>query len=158
MDLLEFAVTGDTGEALPPLPARLSELGRPDVTAELPRRTFRFSSMMMRHAINGREFELERVDEVVPRGQPEVWSIINESGLPHPVHVHAGQFRVVARRGGRDRVMPWERGLKDTVLVFPGERVDLRVQFDDYPGLFLLHCHNLEHEDMGMMANFEVEA
>ena len=47
-------------------------------------------------------------------------------------------------------------GLKDTVLVYPGERVDVGVRFDDYAGLFLLHCHNLEHEDAGMMMNFEV--
>jgi FtsP/CotA-like multicopper oxidase with cupredoxin domain len=51
--------------------------------------------------------------------------------------------------------MPWETGLKDTVLTLPGEQVDVAVRFF-YPGVFLLHCHNLEHEDMGMMINYEV--
>jgi FtsP/CotA-like multicopper oxidase with cupredoxin domain len=51
--------------------------------------------------------------------------------------------------------MPWETGLKDTVLTLPGERVEVAVRFV-YPGTFLLHCHNLEHEDMGMMINYEV--
>jgi FtsP/CotA-like multicopper oxidase with cupredoxin domain len=46
---------------------------------------------------------------------------------------------------------------KDTVLLMPGERVKLLVRFGDYAGLFLYHCHNLEHEDMGMMRNFLVE-
>ena len=77
--------------------------------------------------------------------------------LPHPIHVHAGQFRVLSRTGGRNRLMPWEAGLKDTVLTHPGETVNVAVRFDRYPGLFLFHCHNLEHEDMGMMANFRVE-
>ena len=53
--------------------------------------------------------------------------------------------------------MPWESGLKDTVLVLPGERVEVVVRFQAHRGLFLMHCHNLEHEDMGMMLNFRVE-
>ncbi len=52
--------------------------------------------------------------------------------------------------------MPWESGLKNTVLVLPNERVEVAVRFNEHPGLFLMHCHNLEHEDMGMMLNFEV--
>lgn len=48
-----------------------------------------------------------------------------------------------------------ETGFKDTVLVLPGERVDVAMRFVR-PGVFLLHCHNLEHEDAGMMLNFEV--
>jgi FtsP/CotA-like multicopper oxidase with cupredoxin domain len=111
--------------------------------------------MMMSHTINGRSFELARVDERVPLGRTEVWTFVNESGLPHPVHVHGGQFRVLSRAGGRARVMSWETGPKDTVLVLPGERVDVALRFV-FPGLFLLHCHNLEHEDSGMMLNFEV--
>jgi FtsP/CotA-like multicopper oxidase with cupredoxin domain len=50
-----------------------------------------------------------------------------------------------------------DEGWKDTVLLMPGERIKLLVRFEDYPGLFLYHCHNLEHEDMGMMRNYLVE-
>jgi FtsP/CotA-like multicopper oxidase with cupredoxin domain len=53
--------------------------------------------------------------------------------------------------------MPWERGLKDTVLVLPGERVSVAATFDSYRGRFLMHCHNMIHEDMGMMLNFAIE-
>jgi FtsP/CotA-like multicopper oxidase with cupredoxin domain len=49
-------------------------------------------------------------------------------------------------------------GWKDTVLLMPGEKVQVDVTFKDFTGLFLYHCHNLEHEDMGMMRNFEVRA
>jgi len=156
MDLLDFVVLDSPVESHPPLPTRLSTISRPAVDADTPRRTFRFNSMMMNHTINGRTFDMDRVDERVPLGQTEVWTLVNESEFPHPVHVHAGQFRVLSRAGGRDRVMAWETGLKDTVLVFPQERVEVAVRFPDHPGLFLLHCHNLEHEDMGMMLNFEV--
>jgi FtsP/CotA-like multicopper oxidase with cupredoxin domain len=155
MDLLELVVQDGAPESAPPLPERLAEIPAPGVGSDSPRRNFRFASMMMSHTINGRAFDLERVDERVRLGQTEVWTYLNESELPHPVHVHGGQFRLLARSGGRGRLMPWETGFKDTILVLPGERVDFAVRFV-YPGLFLLHCHNLEHEDSGMMLNFEV--
>jgi FtsP/CotA-like multicopper oxidase with cupredoxin domain len=156
MDLLEFVVQESPADPGPALSTRFSDVpGRGDVTAATPRRTFAFQSMMMNHTINGRTFDMVRVDERVRMNQTEVWTFVNESELPHPVHVHAGQFRVLSRTGGRSRVMPWETGLKDTVLTLPGERVDVAVRFV-HPGIFLLHCHNLEHEDMGMMINYEV--
>jgi FtsP/CotA-like multicopper oxidase with cupredoxin domain len=156
IDLLEFVVQDSPAEPSPPLAARFPDVpGRGEITADTPRRTFAFQSMMMNHTINGRSFEMERIDERVRMNQTEVWTFVNDSELPHPVHVHAGQFRLLSRTGGRGQVMPWEAGLKDTVLTLPGERVDLVVRFV-YPGVFLLHCHNLEHEDMGLMLNFEV--
>jgi FtsP/CotA-like multicopper oxidase with cupredoxin domain len=155
MDLLELVVTDSIAAAVPPLPSRLTAVPKLEVASGARRRSFRFESMMMRHTINGRSFALDRVDERVPIGETEVWTFSNASGLPHPVHAHGGQFQVLSRAGGRARRMPWETGLKDTVLVLPGESVDVAVRFV-FPGLFLLHCHNLEHEDGGMMANFEV--
>lgn len=156
MDLVEFVVQEGPPISGPPLPERFSDVPtRGDITADTPRQTFRFQSMMMRHTINGLQFDMQRVDARIRRNQTEVWTFVNESDLPHPVHVHAGQFRVLSRSGGRNRLMPWEMGLKDTVLTLPGEQVDVAVRFF-YPGTFLLHCHNLEHEDMGMMINYEV--
>jgi len=156
MDLLELVVQEGPAEVAPPLPGRFADVpSRGEVTAATPRKTFRFNSMMMSHTINGLTFDMARVDARVRRNETEVWTFVNESELPHPVHVHAGQFRVLSRTGGRGRLMPWETGLKDTVLTRPGEAVDVAVRFV-YPGTFLLHCHNLEHEDMGMMINYEV--
>ncbi len=76
---------------------------------------------------------------------------------PHP-HRNTGlQFKVLGRLGTPfgDVV---DAGWKDTVLIMPGERVRLQMRFADHPGLFLYHCHNLEHEDMGMMRNYYVRA
>jgi len=156
LPLARFRVGGAPLEPAAELPALLRQLAPITDVGALPTRQFRFESAMMRHAINGREFEMDRVDVRVGLDRPELWSFINDSALPHPVHVHLGAFRVVDRRGGRGVLMPWETGTKDTVLVWPGERVDVRVHFREHAGLYLLHCHNLEHEDAGMMANFEV--
>ena len=156
MDLVTFVVSDERGEPLRPLPDRLSRLTAPALGSDVRRRTFRFDSGMMQHVINGRSFAMDRVDHEIPLGTTEVWQIVNQSGFAHPVHVHAGQFRVLARTGNREGLMPWEGGLKDTVLVLPQETVEIAVRFDRYPGVFLMHCHNLEHEDAGMMGLFEV--
>lgn len=62
----------------------------------------------------------------------------------------------VSRRGCGAR-MPWESGRKDTVRIWPNKTVEVAARFTARRGLFLLHCHHLEHEDMGMMANILVE-
>ena len=85
--------------------------------------------------------------------------------MGHPIHIHGQQFQVLERSVDAAFGEPWhtvehgyvDEGWKDTVMLMPGERVRLLKRFDDYPGLFLYHCHNLEHEDMGMMRNFRLE-
>ncbi len=104
--------------------------------------------------INGRSFDPERIDVRAERGVLELWEVANASGEPHPFHVHATQFRVVSRSSGP--LAPHELGFKDTVLVWPSETVVLAVRFERAAGLYVLHCHNLEHEDAGMMLNLEV--
>lgn len=63
---------------------------------------------------------------------------------------------VISRSGGRAQLYPWEGGWKDTVLLEDNETVEVLIRFDAYKGIYLMHCHKLEHEDLGMMANFEV--
>jgi FtsP/CotA-like multicopper oxidase with cupredoxin domain len=160
MDLLEFRVTKqvrDTTRIPTRLPAIGPDFALPDPAQAQHTRTFRFNSRMMDHMINDKLFAMERVDETVPFGRTEIWRFVNESNFTHPVHLHATHFRVVSRTGGRGVLMPWEAGRKDTVLIWPNETVEVAVRFTAQRGLFLLHCHNLEHEDMGMMANILVE-
>ena len=136
-------------------------------------RVIRVTASGMRWSLNGRVFEMEGVapDEIVRMGTTEVWEFINEAGMhmmgamPHPLHVHGVQFRIIDRRVHPSAMAAWrsvsdghvDEGWKDTVLVMPGERVRVLMRFESYPGLFLYHCHNLEHEDMGMMRNFLIK-
>ncbi|OBI81372.1 multicopper oxidase family protein [Mycobacterium sp. 1245805.9] len=83
-------------------------------------------------------------------GDVEIWRFITD--IRHPIHVHLNHFQVLSRNNrppGR-----YDRGWKDTVDVAPSEAVEVAVQFTDYRGTYLVHCHNLEHEDMAMMADF----
>ena len=137
-------------------------------------RVFSVTANRMEWGFNGRVFEMEEVaeDEVVKLGTTEVWQFENEAtmgmmgGMPHPIHVHGVQYRVVGRSVQPGAKAVWnslsagfvDEGWKDVVLVMPGERVQVLIRFNDYPGLFVYHCHNLEHEDMGMMRNFLIKA
>ncbi|GAA4465101.1 multicopper oxidase family protein [Nibrella saemangeumensis] len=107
------------------------------------------------HTINGKVYSMDRIDETVKLGDTEIWDFDNKGDEPHPMHLHSTFFQVLSRVGGRNTLFANEKGWKDTVLVMPGERVRVICRFDK-PGLFVAHCHNLEHEDDGMMLNFRV--
>ena len=162
MDLMQLVVRGKVKNA-GSIPERLLPVRGPDPADSVNEREFILTSdrdeqtrTMMAHQINGLGYRMDRIDEQVPFRQTEIWTFENKRNFSHPIHLHATHFRVLSRTGGRNRVMPWEQGLKDTVLVHPEEKVRVAVRFDAYPGLFLLHCHNLEHEDSGMMLNIQV--
>ena len=149
-DLLEFVVVrpvNDSGT----LPATLSTI--PPLWNPVRTRSFQFEAMSK---INGLEYEIGRIDFRVPLGETELWRFSTKGNAPHPVHVHGASFQVQGRTGGRGQVFPWERGWKDTVLLEDGETVEVLIRFEAFKGIYLLHCHKLEHEDMGMMSNFEV--
>ena len=126
----------------------------------------------MQWMLAGRTFSMDGVaaDETVAAGSTHVWEFVNQSNgmmgmgmgmeTAHPIHIHGRQFRVLDRRGGRTtnalREGIVDAGWRDTVLVLPGETVRTQVTFTSHPGLYLYHCHILEHEDMGMMRNFRV--
>lgn len=85
----------------------------------------------------------------------EIWEIENSSGgWFHPIHLHLVDFRVLSRNGRPPR--PEERGPKDTVYVGEGETVRVLIKFEGQRGRYMIHCHNLSHEDHDMMSQFEV--
>ncbi len=108
--------------------------------------------------INGQIYDMADPGQDVPKGVTERWRFTTKGNAPHPVHVHGAYFQVQSRVGGRGQLFPWEAGWKDTVLLEDGEEVEVLIRFDHtaVSGLYLMHCHKLEHEDMGMMANFTV--
>jgi FtsP/CotA-like multicopper oxidase with cupredoxin domain len=150
-DLIAFVGTGTLGVAYSP-PATLSTIA-PLSGPSQPTRTFTFDGMSR---INGLEYDLNRIDFRVPFGITERWRFQTGGNAPHPVHVHGTSFQVVSRTGGRAKLFPWEGGWKDTVLLNDKETVDVLIRFNGYRGLYVMHCHQLEHESMGMMSNFEV--
>jgi spore coat protein A len=96
-------------------------------------------------------------------GATEEWVMYNVTEDAHPIHVHLVQFEVVGRQAigggpsvaGSDDPLPWETGFKDTVIAYPGEITRVKARFD-VPGLFVWHCHIVEHEDNEMMRPYHV--
>ncbi len=111
----------------------------------------------MSFTINGKSFDMARIDEYVTANASEIWEIRNMSPMAHPFHAHAIQWQILDRNGvaasGADL------GWKDTVLVQPGQTVRFIGKFEPVNvGTYMYHCHILEHEDAGMMGMFEVLA
>lgn len=141
------------------LPATLTRRETPTDSSATRRRDFVMSSMGRggRLTINGRTMDMNRIDEQVKLGTTEVWRISSQGmmmSMPHNFHVHGLQFQILSINGSRPE--PHLRGPKDTVLLYPGDTVEILLEFEDYTGVFMYHCHLLEHEDEGMMGQFEV--
>jgi spore coat protein A len=105
--------------------------------------------------INGRVFDPARVD-VRPRlGSTERWTFVNRSNRVHPMHIHGFLFRILSRSSSRvsaaDRL-----GWKDTIGVLPNETATVLAWFAPYAGMYVFHCHALEHADKAMMLQLEV--
>jgi FtsP/CotA-like multicopper oxidase with cupredoxin domain len=115
---------------------------------------------------------MDPISENPDVGDTEVWEFYNFTADAHPMHVHEVMFEVVDRQGitfeeemghviniqlvGNPRPSePWEHGLKDTVIAYPGEVTRIRARFDT-PGQFVWHCHIVEHEDNEMMRPYRI--
>ncbi|MDQ6654959.1 MAG: multicopper oxidase domain-containing protein, partial [Verrucomicrobiota bacterium] len=150
--LLKFRVTQhvtDTSvipSTLRPLPL----VGQPTVT-----RQFSFDYTSGHWTINGQQFDPNRTDAHPVLGATERWIFTNPTGSTHLVHIHDVDQQCVSRNGGPCR--PYET-MKETWSVASGETLELKMRFTDHLGLYMLHCHILEHEDDGMMTQFEVVA
>jgi bilirubin oxidase len=166
--LATLQVTAPTANAVTSIPATLNNIvrmSRSEATVE------NRLTLMIPPSINGKFFELEVINITATLDTVELWSVFNQSDEPHPIHIHGSPFQVLARDapppvdgkplpdGG---VVPpdYEQGWKDTVIVHPGERVDLIKRVYDYAdpnSPFMYHCHLLEHEDDGMMGQYIVK-
>jgi len=153
------------------VPATLSKLPPAKVQAGAPRRIKLAQDGKGKWTINGQVYDPKTNALTVKRGAAESWLIENErASMPHPMHIHGFQFRVLERRGspaqvralaGAHGLLPQDLGLIDTVHVWPGESA--RVAFDfshPYSGDqdYVFHCHNLEHAELGMMIRYRVTA
>jgi FtsP/CotA-like multicopper oxidase with cupredoxin domain len=108
--------------------------------------------------INGKTFDPNRSDHQVKKGTAEIWTIRNiasQSNWTHPVHIHFEEFRVLTRNGAPP-TNPLETGRKDVIRMPPGNQVQLFLQFRDFTGRYLIHCHNMDHEDVFMMVRWDI--
>ncbi|MEA5360600.1 multicopper oxidase domain-containing protein [Amycolatopsis sp., V23-08] len=135
------------------VPAKLSEIAPLDRASATTTRDFLFQKSSGAWTINGAPYTPGRDLARARLGTTEVWRFTSD--VHHPVHLHLNHFQVLSRNGRPPG--PYDAGWKDTVDVRPSEAVEVAVKFTGYAGRYMLHCHNLEHEDMAMMADFSTE-
>jgi FtsP/CotA-like multicopper oxidase with cupredoxin domain len=99
-----------------------------------------------------------RISAAPKYGTREVWTLKNGGGgWDHPIHIHFEEGQILARNGDPPQVPSWEKGRKDVYRLRPGGSVTLTMQFRDWGGMFMEHCHNTVHEDNAMLLRWEVD-
>jgi spore coat protein A len=150
MQLLQFRVTQNLvdNSTIPPTLRALPDIGDPTVT-----RNWSFDRTAGHWTINGLRFDPNRVDARPVLGTTEKWVFTNPTGQPHTVHIHDVSQQCLSRNGGP--CYPYET-MKETWYLAAGETLEVKLKFTDHIGMYMLHCHMMEHEDDGMMMQFEV--
>ena len=176
--IMRFKVVEDSGPAstitsipttLDPGPVPGRDRGAIDTMALTPamavaRRTMRFERQGGEWTINGvtwEDVEASGFTKLFANPRPfdvEQWTIVNDSGgWFHPVHIHLIDAKIIARNTNGGKPFAWERGPKDVFYTGEGESVTVLMQFGTQPdgeGRYMIHCHNLSHEDHDMMVQF----
>jgi len=139
--------------ALRPLPRWVAQ------ASSEPSHTWRFtvsSGFSPRWLVNGRTFDPAFAERTVELGEIVTWELSNETAVAHLIHLHHTDWYMLSRNGRRPP--PWERCLKETFFLDPEDRVVIAGRMSDYLGKYVVHCHMLDHEDHGLMSQFEVVA
>lgn len=128
----------------------------PNNIEQLKVRKFALKTTHRGNTINNTPYNMDKMNFNVEKGTQEVWEVTNGSArmdMPHPFHVHGAQFRIIERNG---KVPPLnEQGWKDTVNLKAGDNVKILITYTT-DGVTVYHCHILEHEEDGMMGQFEI--
>jgi FtsP/CotA-like multicopper oxidase with cupredoxin domain len=109
---------------------------------------------------NGRMLDADfgRLSAAPKFGTREVWHLVNGgSGWDHPIHIHFEEGQILDRNGSASNVPAWELGRKDVYRLRPAGSLTLTMQFRDWGGMFMEHCHNTVHEDNAMLLRWEID-
>lgn len=153
IDIMQFRITQKIDDNTT-IPKKLIPIQRLKVEDAIKTRTITMEIIGDVWTLDKKPYDMQRIDQKVKLGTTEIWELKNSIHMAHPFHIHGVRFQVLDRDGTVE--FPTDKGWKDTVLIMPFETVRIIMHFT-MPGLFLYHCHILEHEDHAMMANFLVE-
>ncbi len=155
-ELMQIQVTEAVARPLEPLPAVMRQIELPSTSASTMTRRFVLTEDMEsaepQFFINAKAWPLDPDMTAAVFGDTEIWEVVNDTGMDHPFQLH-GMFFHVLERGGA--IEP-RRGWKDTVVVPQHSNVRFAVTYDA-AGMWMYHCHILEHAERGMMGVLHVE-
>ena len=155
--LMRFDVVPATGPDNSQIPSTLR--AQPDIPLDKvkQRRTFLFDYMQGLWVINNQIFDNDMPAFTVKQGEPELWTLRNEGNIwSHPIHIHFEEFDTITINGKPLTGTELKLHRKDTINLFPNDEAVIFIQFRDFLGRYVMHCHNVVHEDHAMMLRFDV--
>ena len=134
----------------------MRELPPIDLTEVSARRTWEFARKNGVWTVNDQVFNITNPRAKPKKGSAEIWVLRNGGdGWAHPVHIHFEEGRILKRNGVAPA--PHERGRKDVYVLLPDDEIEIFMRFRDFTGKYVMHCHNLPHEDHAMMVRWDIE-
>ena len=161
--VLKFIVDHEPAEPdVSQVPSALRPIRRPKAAeiAAAPTRKWVFARKNGMWTINDKVVNATSAGAHIAKGSMEIWEIENPSGgWSHPVHIHFEEGLILKRfRSGAEVPVPaHERGRKDVYVLGPNEAIRLFMRFRDFSGKYVMHCHNMIHEDHAMMVRWDIE-
>lgn len=153
--LLRFDVDREPAQAdLSRVPAKLREMPPVVVPRNVRKMNIEFDRENNIWTVNHKIFDVEKEMFKIKAGEVQLWTLEGKGNWRHPVHIHLEEGVIVARNGKPPPLH--ERGRKDVYVVHPNEVVTVLIRFRDFRGKYMMHCHNLIHEDHAMMARFDI--
>jgi FtsP/CotA-like multicopper oxidase with cupredoxin domain len=143
------------------VPNTLRPIRRPtaEEIASAPVRRWTFARTSGLWTINSKLVNVKSPAARISKESMEIWDISNPNGgWSHPVHIHFEEGHILQRfvNGAAVAVPAHERGRKDVYNLGPNERIRLFIRFRDFPGKYVMHCHNMIHEDHAMMVRWDI--
>ena len=136
------------------VPTTLRELPRIELSEVVRTRRFEFDKVNEVWTVNGKIFDVATAVASPKRGTAEIWILKGKGSWHHPVHIHFEEGRILSRNGKPPP--PHEMGRKDVYVLEPNEEVRVFLRFRDFLGKYMMHCHNLIHEDHAMMIRWDI--
>ncbi|MGH8433067.1 MAG: multicopper oxidase family protein [Pseudomonas sp.] len=161
--VLKFIVDREPPEQdLSRVPSKLRELPPLDLEeiARAPVRRWEFDRKNGLWLVNGRLFDVNNPRIEIKQGSAEVWELVGKSGgWSHPIHIHLEEGRILSKSVDDIEVPvpPHERGRKDVFVLEQTMTMRVLLRFRDFTGKYVMHCHNVIHEDHAMMVRFDIE-
>ena len=163
--VMEFRVVGNETDNSQ-VPSTLCQYPAVDLNEISTTRIWNFDLVNGVFQINGQIFDANRSDAQIVKNSTEKWilrSALPAAGWVHPVHIHFEEFRVLSRGlpvalggPGEGPPPPLETGRKDVIRLSGRDQVELFMRFRDFNGKYLIHCHNMNHEDTVMMVRWDI--
>jgi FtsP/CotA-like multicopper oxidase with cupredoxin domain len=136
------------------VPAFLRALPDINLKEVVQTRTFLFARGNGGWTVNGKLFDVTVPVASPKQGTAEIWELQGAGDWWHPIHIHFEEGRILSRNGLPPE--PYEAGRKDVYLLKPGDKVRVFLRFRDFLGKYMMHCHNLIHEDHAMMIRWDI--